>query len=355
MMKQSDEVKRMLIVCTRCRQIMLSAYKKVILGVVGVAMLATSSLAAEYVMKISHVSNSNTPKGMAADFLKNRIEELTGGKIEVQVFSSSQLYGDADEMKALAMNNVQLIIPTLAKFSSLVPQTQLFDLPFLFRDKEHAYKVMDGEVGAVIKSYIDAKKQMKAFDYWDGGFKHFSSSKKAIINPQDLKGQKIRIQSSKVLEEQMKTVGGSPQILPASEVYSALQQGVVDGEEGPLQNIYTKKYYEAQTSLTISNHGYMGYLVVMNQKFWDSLPKDLQDKVSQAMKEATQYERKIIKEEEIKIIEILKKYAKESKRLEIYELKPEQTAKWREVMEKIYPKFYSVIGEDLIKKAIETK
>jgi len=329
--------------------------RKVILGIVVATMLSTSSLAAEYVMKISHVSNSNTPKGMAADFLKKRVEELSAGKIEVQVFPGSQLYGDADEMKALAMNNVQVIIPTLAKFSSLVPQTQIFDLPFLFRDKAHAYKVMDGEVGAVIKSYIDAKKQMKAFDYWDGGFKHFSSSKKAIINPQDLKGQKIRIQSSKVLEEQIKIVGGSPQIMPASEVYSALQQGVVDGEEGPLQNIYTKKYYEAQSSLTISNHGYMGYLVVMNQKFWDSLSKNLQDKVAQAIKEATEYERKIIADEEIKIMIELRKYANESKRLEIYELTPEQTAKWRKIMETIYPKFYSVIGEDLIKKVVNTK
>jgi len=329
--------------------------RKVVLGIVVTAMLATSSFAAEYVMKISHVSNSNTPKGMAADFFKKRVQELSSGKIEVQVFPGSQLYGDADEMKALAMNNVQVIIPTLAKFSSLVPQTQIFDLPFLFRNKEHAYKVMDGEVGAVIKSYINAKKQMKAFDYWDGGFKHFSSSKKAIINPEDLKGQKIRIQSSKVLEEQIRIVGGSPQIMPASEVYSALQQGVVDGEEGPLQNIYTKKYYEAQSSLTISNHGYMGYLVVMSQKFWDSLPKNLQDKVAQAMKEATEYERKIIADEEIKIMIELRKYAKESKRLEIYELTPEQTAKWRKIMETIYPKFYSVIGEDLIKKVINTK
>jgi len=329
--------------------------QKVALGIVVTAMLATSSVAAEYVMKISHVSNSNTPKGMAADFFKKRVQELSSGKIEVQVFPGSQLYGDADEMKALAMNNVQVIIPTLAKFSSLVPQTQIFDLPFLFRNKEHAYKVMDGEVGAVIKSYINAKKQMKAFDYWDGGFKHFSSSKKAIINPEDLKGQKIRIQSSKVLEEQIRIVGGSPQIMPASEVYSALQQGVVDGEEGPLQNIYTKKYYEAQSSLTISNHGYMGYLVVMSQKFWDSLPKNLQDKIAQAMKEATEYERKIIADEEIKIMIELRKYAKESKRLEIYELTPEQTAKWRKIMETIYPKFYSVIGEDLIKKVINTK
>jgi len=329
--------------------------RKVILGTIATAMLATSGLAADYVMKISHVVSSSTPKGMASDFLKKRVEELSGGKIEVQVFPNSQLYGDADEMKALAMNNVQVIVPSLSKFPSIVPQIQLFDLPFLFRDKEHLYKVMDGEVGAILKSYIDAKKQMKAFDYWDAGFKHFSSSKKAIINPQDAKGQKFRIQSSKVLEEQMKAVGGSPQILPFSEVYSALQQGVVDATENPLSNLYTKKFYEVQSSVTLSSHGYLGYLVVMNQKFWDSLPKDLQDKVAQAIKEATEYERKIVAEEDAKIMVALRKYAKESKRLTIYELTDAQVASWRKVMEKVYPKFYSVIGEDLIKKAIEVK
>ncbi|MFY4819929.1 DctP family TRAP transporter solute-binding subunit, partial [Aliarcobacter butzleri] len=277
------------------------------------------------------------------------------GKIDVQVFPNSQLYGDGDEMKALAMNNVQVIMPSLSKFPSIVPQIQLFDLPFLFRDKEHLYKVMDGEVGAKLKSFVDAKKQMIAFDYWDAGFKHLSSSKQPIINPEDAKGLKFRIQSSKVLEAQFKAVGGNPQILPFSEVYSALQQGVVDATENPLSNFYTKKFHEVQSSLTLSSHGYLGYLVVMNQQFWDKLPKDLQEKVAIAMKEATELERKETAIEDAKIMEALKKYSADTKKLEIYQLTDEQVAKWRKVMEAIYPQFYDVIGEDLIKKAIETK
>src|SRR5574344_1021372 len=329
--------------------------KKSIFGIAAAAILATSSFGADYVMKISHVVSSSTPKGMAADFLEKRIEELTAGKIDVQVFPNSQLYGDADEMKALAMNNVQLIMPSLSKFPSIVPQIQLFDLPFLFRDKEHLYKVMDGEVGAKLKSYVDAKKQMIAFDYWDAGFKHFSSSKKAIINPEDAKGQKFRIQSSKVLEAQFKAVGGNPQILPFSEVYSALQQGVVDATENPLSNLYTKKFHEVQSSVTLSSHGYLGYLVVMNQQFFNKLPKDLQEHVKTAMKEATELERRETAIEDAKIIDALRKYAKDSGRLEIYELNDEQVANWRRVMSTIYPQFYKVIGEDLIKQAIETK
>jgi C4-dicarboxylate-binding protein DctP len=329
--------------------------KRAILGVVTASLLATSAMAAEYVMKISHVVSSSTPKGIASDYLEKRIEELTNGRIDVQVFPNSQLYGDGEEMKALVMNNVQVIMPSLSKFTSIAPQMQLFDLPFIFRDKAHLYAVMDGEVGAKLKSFIDAKKQMLAFDYWDAGFKHFSSSKQPIVNPEDAKGLKFRIQSSKVLEAQFKAVGGNPQILPFSEVYSALQQGVVDATENPLSNLYTKKFHEVQSSVTLSSHGYLGYLVVMNQQFFNKLPKDLQEHVKTAMKEATELERRETAIEDAKIIDALRKYAKDSGRLEIYELNDEQVANWRRVMETVYPQFYKVIGEDLIKQTIETK
>lgn len=329
--------------------------KRAILGVVTASLLATSAMAAEYVMKISHVVSPSTPKGIASDYLEKRIEELTNGRIDVQVFPNSQLYGDGEEMKALVMNNVQVIMPSLSKFTSIAPQMQLFDLPFIFRDKAHLYAVMDGEVGAKLKSFIDAKKQMLAFDYWDAGFKHFSSSKQPIVNPEDAKGLKFRIQSSKVLEAQFKAVGGNPQILPFSEVYSALQQGVVDATENPLSNLYTKKFHEVQSSVTLSSHGYLGYLVVMNQQFFNKLPKDLQEHVKTAMKEATELERRETAIEDAKIIDALRKYAKDSGKLEIYELNDEQVANWRRVMETVYPQFYKVIGEDLIKQAIETK
>ncbi|MGE4383715.1 MAG: TRAP transporter substrate-binding protein [Arcobacter sp.] len=329
--------------------------KKLVLGTIAAAMLATSGLAADYTMKVSHVVSASTPKGKAADFFEKRVEELTGGKIDVQVFPNSQLYGDGEEMKALVMNNVQLIMPSLSKFTSIAPQMQLFDLPFIFRDKAHLYNVMDGEVGKTLKSFVDEKKQMMAMDYWDAGFKHFSSSKQPIVTPEDAKGLKFRIQSSKVLEAQFKAVGGNPQVLPFSEVYSALQQGVVDGTENPLSNFYTKKFHEVQSSLTLSNHGYLGYLVVMNSKFWDKLPKDLQANVAQAMKEATELERKESAVEDAKIMEELTKYSKETGKLQIVELTPEQKEQWKKAMSVVYPQFYDVIGEDLIKKAIDTK
>ena len=329
--------------------------KKLVIGTIAAAMLATSGIAADFVMKVSHVVSDSTPKGKAAAFLEKRIEELTAGKIDVQVFPNSQLYGDGEELKALVMDNVQVIMPSLSKFTSIAPEMQLFDLPFIFRDKDHLYKVMDGEVGKTLKSKIDEKKQMIALDYWDAGFKHLSTNAKPIVLPEDAAGKKYRIQSSKVLEAQFKAIDGNPQVLPFSEVYSALQQGVVDGTENPLSNFYTKKFHEVQSSVTLTSHGYLGYLVVMSEKFWNKLPKDIQANVTQAMKEATELERKESALEDAKIMEDLRKYAKDTNKLQIIELTPEQKQKWEKTMAVVYPKFYDVIGEDLIKKAIDTK
>ncbi|MCD8213737.1 MAG: DctP family TRAP transporter solute-binding subunit, partial [Campylobacter sp.] len=235
-----------------------------------------------------------------------------------------------------------------------VPQFQLFDMPFIFRDDAPLHSVQDGEVGQALKDLV-SKKGFVALDYWDAGFKHFSSSKKAIINPDDAKGQKFRIQSSKVLEEQIKVVGGNPQILPFSEVYSALQQGVVDATENPLSNFYNTKFHEVQSSLTISGHGYLGYLVIVSDKFWKGLPDDMKKHVIQALSEATKFEREETAKEDAHIIELLKKYADETKKLEIFTLDAAQKAKWAEVMKSIYPNFYQVIGQDLIEKTINTK
>ena len=238
--------------------------KKLVIGTITAVMLATAGFAADYVMKVSHVVSASTPKGKAADFLEKRIEELTAGKIDVQVFPNSQLYGDGEEIKALKLGNVHIAMPSFSKFTNIVPEMQLFDLPFIFRDKEHLYKVLDGEVGQILKDKVTAK-GFVALDYWDAGFKQLSSNKKAILMPKDAEGQKFRVMNSHVLEAQFKAVGANPQVLPFSKVYSALQQGAVNGTENPLSNFYTKKFYEVQTDLTLSNHGYLGYLVIMSE------------------------------------------------------------------------------------------
>ena len=313
------------------------------------ALLVSSVIAAEYTIKLTHVVSPNTPKGMGADFFAKRVGELTGGKVEVIVFPNSQLYGDGEEMKALKLGNAHIAIPSFSKFTSIVPEMQIFDLPFLFRDKDHLHHVLDGEVGQAIKDKVTAK-GFVALDYWDAGFKDLSANK-PLIKPEDAAGLKFRIMSSHVLEAQFKAVGANPQVLPFSEVYSALQQGVVDGAENPLSNFYTKKFNEVQTDLTMTEHGYLGYLVVMSESFWKKFPAEYKPLIIQAMKEATAYERKIASEDDEKTMAKIKEYAKTSGKLTIHTLTPEQKAAWKKVMEGIYPQFYNTIGNGLIKKA----
>lgn len=330
--------------------------KKVLFSAVVAASVSTSAMAADYVLKFSHVVSENTPKGKAAKFFEKRLEELSKGKIDVQVYPNSQLYKDKAVLKAIRLNSVQMACPSFSKFTKTVPQLALFDLPFLFRDMNHVHKVEDGAVGQKLKDMVAAK-GFVVLNYWDNAFKQLTSNKKALLMPEDAKGQKFRIMSSKVLEAQFKAVGANPQVMPFSEVYSALQQGVIDGQENTNSNIYTKKFYEVQKYMTLSNHGYLGYLVVMSKKFYDSLPKDLQADVKQAMKEATEKERQYAKELDKSQLAKIEEYAKKSGKLKIYTLNDKQKAAWKKAMSSIYPEFYdnNKIGKDLIEAAINTK
>ncbi len=330
--------------------------KKMVFAAGLTALMSVSAIAADYVLKFSHVVSENTPKGQAALFFEKRLEELSKGKIDVQVFPNSQLYKDKAVLKALKLNSVQMACPSFSKFGKFVPQLALFDLPFLFKDIDHLHKVQDSEVGQKLKDMVTAKGYV-ALDFWDNAFKQFTSSKKALIKPEDARGQKFRIMSSKVLEAQFKAVGANPQMMPFSEVYSALQQGVIDGQENTNSNIYTKKFYETQKYMTVSNHGYLGYLVVMSKKFWESLPVDLQAAVKQAMKEATAKERQLAVELDQSQFAKIKEYADKTKKLAITVLTPEQRAEWKKVMSTIYPEFYDpkVIGKDLIDAAQNVK
>lgn len=305
-----------------------------------------------YEVKFAHVVSANTPKGKAADFFAKRVNEMTDGRIVVHVFPSAQLVDDDKVFQELKRNNVQLAAPSFSKFTPFAKEFNLWDIPFIFRDTEHLHKVMDGEVGQILKDVITAKGYV-ALDYWDAGFKQFSTNKKPIVLPSDVEGQKMRIMSSKVLEEQTKAVKGIPQVLPFGEVYSALQTGVVDAAENPLSNLYNSKFYEVQSSITMSNHGYLGYLVVASEKFWNELPKDLQEKFVAAMKEATAYEREESAKEEAMLLDKLK--ADDKTGTQIFELTEDQKQQWKDVMVAIYPKFYDLVSQELIEKTINTK
>ena len=245
---------------------------------------------APIVIKFSHVVAVDTPKGQAALRFKEVAERETRGRVKVEVFPNSQLYKDKEELEALQLGAVQMLAPSLAKFGPLgVKEFEAFDLPYMFPNKNALNAVTEGKIGKDLLQKLEGK-GMYGLAYWDNGFKIMSANK-PLHAVADFKGIKMRIQSSKVLDAQMRSLGANPQVMAFSEVYQALQTGVVDGTENPPSNMYTQKMHEVQKHLTVSNHGYLGYAVIVNKKFWDGLPADIRKSLEKAMADATVYEK----------------------------------------------------------------
>ena len=254
------------------------------LGFSGLAQAADS-----IIIKFSHVVAENTPKGQAALKFKELAEKYLPGKVEVQVFPNSQLYGDGKEMEALLLGDVQIVAPSLAKFGKYTKKLQIFDLPFLFDDIEAVGRFQSSAKGQELLTSMEDK-GLTGLGFLHNGMKQLSANV-PLRTPADAKGLKFRIMSSDVLEAQFKDVGANPQKLAFAEVYQALQSGVVDGAENPWSNIYTKKFYEVQKYITESDHGVLDYMVVTNAKWWNGLPADIKKGLSQAMTEAIAYAR----------------------------------------------------------------
>jgi C4-dicarboxylate-binding protein DctP len=302
-----------------------------------------ASAQAPLVIKFSHVVASDTPKGKASEFFAKRAAELTGGKVKVEVYANSTLYKDKEEMEALQIGAVQMLAPSLAKFGPLgVREFELFDLPFIFDNDAELHKVTTGPVGKMLFERLEGK-GIKGLAFWDNGFKCFSANK-PLKSPDDFKGLKMRIQSSKVLEAQMRAVGALPQVMAFSEVYQALQTGVVDGTENPHSNLYTQKMHEVQKHMTLSEHGYLGYAVITNKKFWDGLPADVRGALEKAMAEASIYANKIAKEENDGALEKIKASGK----TQVYTPTAAERMALKKAMLKVHRDMESRIGAGVI-------
>jgi C4-dicarboxylate-binding protein DctP len=321
------------------RRLVLAAISIAALISIGPANAADSPI----VLKFSHVVASDTPKGKAADKFKELAEKYTDGKVKVEVYPNSTLYKDKEELEALQLGAVQMLAPSNSKFGPIgIKEFEVFDLPYILPDLKSLRKVTDGPLGTKLLKLLDSK-GMTGLAYWDNGFKQMSANKK-LVAPADYKGLKFRIQSSKVLEAQFRALGAIPQVMAFSDVYQALQTGVVDGQENTWSNIYTQKMHEVQKYATVTNHGYIGYVVVVNKKFWDGLPADIRDELSKAMKEATDYGNNLSVKENDDALEQIKKAGK----TEIVTLTPEQDEAMRKAMMPVYKDVASRVGQPLI-------
>jgi C4-dicarboxylate-binding protein DctP len=246
-------------------------------------------------IKLSHVVAEDTPKGRAAEFFKRRAEELTGGRVKVEVFANGSLYGDKDEIEALLLGAVQMLAPSLSKLAPLgAKEFEVFDLPFLFGDEAGLRKVTEGPVGRRLLKKLEPS-GIKGLAYWDNGFKSFSANT-PLRTPADYRGLRMRIQPSAALDAQMRALGAVPHVTGFSEVRDALAAGVVDGTENPVSNLYTQRMHEVQKHLSLTRHGYLGYAVIVNARFWRALPWRVRGKLEQALAEATAYANRVARE-----------------------------------------------------------
>lgn len=295
------------------------------------------------VIKFSHVVAPDTPKGRAAERFKQLVEERTQGRVRVEVFPNSTLFKDGEEVEALQLGSVQMLAPSVSKFGPLgVPAFEVFDLPYIFPNREVLNRVINGPVGKNLFQRLESK-GITGLAYWDNGFKVMSANT-PLHMPADFKGLKMRIKSSKVLAAQMRALGALPQVMAFSEVYQAMQTGVVDGSENSLPNLVTQKFYEVQKYIALSDHGYDGYAVIVNTKFWDGLPPDIRTILEQAMRDATAFQFELSSKDNVDSLNKIKA----ASRAQVYDLSDAEKAAWRKALLPVHREMESRIGKDVI-------
>lgn len=305
--------------------------------------LSPARAADPIVIKFSHVVAPATPKGKAADKFKELAESYTKGAVKVEVYPNGQLYKDRDEIEALRLGAVQMLAPSLSQFGPLgVRDFEIFDLPYLFPNKTVLYRVMDGDIGAQLLIKLQTK-GIRGLAFWDNGFKQMSANR-ALKNVEDFKGLKMRIQSSRVLDAQMRALGATPQVIAFSAVRAKIEEGVVDGGENTLSNFYTQNMHEVQKNLTLSDHGYLGYAVIVSKAFWDGLKPDIRSQLEKAMRDATAYERRIAQQENDSALAAVKAAGT----TEIYVLPDADRRAWQQTLLPVHEQFADVVGKDTI-------
>lgn len=304
-----------------------------------------SGIKDQIVIKFSHVVAENTPKGFAAQRFAELVGRKTDNRVKVEVFPNGILFSDKEELEALKDGKVQMIAPATSKLTSLFPKWQALDLPFAFPTHEAVEEALNGDIG---KTLLDELKDehIKGMAFWANGFKQMTSNRNALIKPNDFKDQSFRIMPSNVIEAQFAAFNATTERMTFNQTYHALEKGQIDGQENTLSNIYSKRLYDIQNYMTISNHGYLGYAVLMNESFWDRLPEDIQVAISESMDEATHWNQqnaRQINEQKLDII-------KENSDIKTHFLTLEEKREWINQVEPVYEKYEDIIGNQLMKE-----
>ncbi len=301
----------------------------------------------ETVIKFAHVTNADKhPKGIAASLFAERVNAEMDGKLCVEVFPNSTLYDDDKVLEAMLAGDVQLAAPSLSKFETFTKKYRLFDLPFVFDDINAVDRYQNSEDGQALLDAMQ-RKGLQGLEFWHSGMKQLSANK-PLLMPEDAKGLKFRIQPSDVLQAQFEALGANPQKMAFSEVYGALQTGVVDGQENTWSNTYGQKFFEVQDGVTETNHGVLDYMVVASTDFLDSLDEETRTQLLTILDEVT-----VERNAAVTQVEEEAKEAIIATGTEVRQLTPEQRAAWVEAMKPVWEQFAGDIGQENIDAAVK--
>lgn len=328
-------------------KILTTAMASAIALTVGAGAVAAACDDGEIVVKFSHVTNTDKhPKGIAASLLEQRVNDEMNGKMCMEVFPSSQLYNDDQVLEAMLQGDVQLAAPSLSKFEAFTKQFRIFDLPFMFKNVDAVDAFQTSETGQAMKDSMQ-RRGLQGLEFWHNGMKQFSANVPLEL-PGDASGLKFRVQPSDVLVAQMEALGASPQPMAFSEVYGALQTGVVDGQENTWSNIWGQKFFEVQDGITETNHGIIDYLVVTSVDWLESLDADVRDQFLTILREVTETRNG----ESFAVNEASKQSIIDAGGV-IRQLTPEQRQAWVDAMKPVWSQFEGDVGADNIAAAQE--
>ncbi|PLR91818.1 TRAP transporter substrate-binding protein [Bacillus halotolerans] len=304
----------------------------------------------QIVFKFSHVVAENTPKGLAANKFAELVNEKSGGKMKIEVFPNGSLYSDIEEIEALQNGDVQFIAPSTSKLGMLSPEWGVLDLPYAFTDYDAVKKGLHGKIGTQLFDSLK-KNQLKGLAYWTNGFKQITTNQGPVKTPDDLKGQDLRIMQSNVIEDQFKLLGAAPHQESFNSTFQLLENNIVDGEENTISNIYSKKFYNVQDYLTISNHGYLGYAVMTDEHFWNAQTPETRRILTEAMQETTEWNETYAEEMNKEQLEEIKKHSS----IKIYELSDQEKKDWMKRLDPVYRQYEPIFGRKLIQELLELR
>lgn len=302
-------------------------------------------------LKIVHDTTEDHIKGVGADLFKELVEERLGDKVAVEVYPNSTLFDVEEGTEALQAGNIHMVISASSKLVGFDPAYQLYDVPFLFNTIESFYQFDEGEDGQELRGKID-NYDLKILGTWAGAFKQITNSKHPITKPEDMRGLKFRVMAGGLLEDQYTQLEAGATVIPFSDLYMSLQQGMIDGQENSFLEIATAKIYEVQDYMTVTNHAPTTYPILTNKNFWENeLPEDVRNELEAILEEVNEGVAAKAKEVEQEALETIKNDGD----MEIYELSDEELAAFRDAMQPLYEKYGEVIGDDLINKALESQ